>query len=146
MFYRQTVEINAKAEAVFNALSQEIPSWWGQTDQAILRIGDEFTISFGATFWKFKISQFEPNKGMSWQCVDAHHVHEGLSNIEEEWIGTEVHWKLQEQTNQIQLIMEHEGLSKQLNCYGVCEPAWDHFILDSLKSYLETGKGKPHLA
>ncbi len=43
------------------------------------------------------------------------------------------------------ITLTHEGLTPQLHCYETCNTAWDFFVLDSLKAYLETGKGDPHL-
>ena len=145
MDYTQEVIIGANQEKIFTAIAQNLEKWWGITDLAVTKIGDEFTTSFGPTFWKFRIAGFLPGKKITWKCIDAKHVHEGHGDIEKEWIGTTVYWTIEPEGNQAKVSVVHEGLTPDLNCYSVCEPAWDHFILDSLKSYAETGKGKPHL-
>ncbi len=45
----------------------------------------------------------------------------------------------------IQLSFVHKGLTPDLNCYEICDAGWTHFIINSLKQYLETGTGNPNL-
>ncbi len=145
MGYQQEVIIHTNASSTFKALSQQVANWWGKVDRGVTQLGDEFTITFGATFWKFQVSRFVENQSLYWKCIDANHIHEGLTEIEKEWVGTEVQWVIEESSTGIHLTMKHEGLNKELNCYKVCEPAWDHFVLGSLKNYLENDVGNPHI-
>lgn len=39
----------------------------------------------------------------------------------------------------------HEGLTPESKCYNICAPTWDLFITESLKSFIETGVGKPYI-
>jgi len=41
------------------------------------------------------------------------------------------------------LRFDHEGLRPELECYGICEKGWDHFLKHSLKNYAETGQSEP---
>ena len=111
------------------------------------KLDDEFTTSFDKTFWKFKILEFKPNSKIVWQCIDAKHIHTGFDGIEKEWIGTNVEWNLEEKShNETILNFTHNGLVPELNCYEICYPAWERFVTQSLKSFVETGKGMPHLS
>ena len=145
MNYRQVVTINSTLALTFKALTQDAMKWQGKVSNGVLKVGDEFTIEFGATLWKFKIQKHDAPNQLIWECIEAHHIHEGLSNIEKEWVNTTITWKIEAYNGQIKLKMEHIGLTPKLNCYEICESGWNYFILDSLKNYLETGKGKPHL-
>mgnify|MGYP000350774575 FL=1 len=147
MSYSTSVSIEASSEAVFNAIAQSVQKWWGNTNSAVSKLGDEFTTSFDKTFWKFKILEFKPNSKIVWQCIDAKHIHTGFDGIEKEWIGTNVEWNLEEKShNETILNFAHNGLVPELNCYEICCPAWERFVTQSLKSFVETGKGMPHLS
>jgi len=145
MNYNQEVVVNASIQNAFVALAKSVYRWWGKTDKPVNKVGDEFRITFGETFWKFRVVKFEENNNLSYECYDAHHVHEGVTGIETEWIGTTLNWSLEEFEGQTKISFLHEGLVQDLNCYNICEGAWNFFILDSLKNYLETGKGSPHI-
>jgi len=145
MNYSQEVVVNASTQNAFEALAKTVDKWWGKIDKPVNKVGDEFTITFGETFWKFRVLKFEDNKNLSYECYDANHVHEGVTGIETEWIGTTLNWNLEEVEGNTKISFLHEGLVQDLSCYNICEGAWDFFILDSLKNYLETGKGSPHI-
>lgn len=147
MSYTTSVSIEANSKIIFNAITQSVQEWWGNTNTAVSKLDDEFTTSFNKTFWKFKILEFKPNYKIVWQCIDAKHIHTGFDGIEKEWIGTNVEWNLEEKShNETILNFTHNGLVPELNCYEICYPAWERFVTQSLKSFVETGKGMPHLS
>lgn len=146
MNYNQIVEISANQEKIFKAITQSIEKWWGPTDLPVTKIGDEFTTRFDETFWKFKIIEFQKFDKITWECIDAKHIHSGYENIEKEWIGTSVHWSIESLGLTSKIIFTHTGLTPELNCYDACKPAWDMFITKSLKSFVETGIGMPYLS
>lgn len=89
--------------------------------------------------------RLEPGKLVELECVDALHVHAGLSQeIRTEWIGTRLLWHLERASEGATVRFEHVGLTPTLLCYDVCQAGWDYFFVASLKSYLDTGKGTPH--
>lgn len=147
MSYTTKVSINGSSKQVFDAISNNVQEWWGNTDCSVKSIGDEFTTSFDSTYWKFKIIEFVPNSKIVWKCIDARHIHAGHDEIEKEWEGTFIEWNLEEvDKNETVLHFAHNGLVPALNCYEICFPAWERFVAQSLKSFVETGKGMPHLA
>jgi len=89
------------------------------------------------TFWKFKATNVVQNSKVTWECVAAHHVHAGISDIEKEWLGTRVHWNLSEKNGDTEMEMIHEGLVPGLNCYNICKEGWDYYFVKSLKNYLD---------
>ncbi len=142
--YRQSVIIETTPVRGFEALTKRIPEWWGQVDNQIKKEGDSFRVSFGEAFWTFKVTKFEPGKEIIWLCTESNQVHAGLKGVKEEWLGTILHWRIQERENNlVEIDFLHEGLVPSFNCYEVCSTAWDFFITDSLKQFLEQGKGKP---
>ena len=143
--YSQAVLVNTNKKSAFLAVAKNLDKWWGKTDQPVFNVGDTFTTTFGETVWKFKIREYKPFEKISWECVEAHHVHIGLTDIETEWLGTKMYWSFNNYFDATEIEFLHKGLHPELNCFDVCRPAWDHFIVDSLKNYLETGIGYPHI-
>ncbi|OJJ17280.1 hypothetical protein BKI52_31765 [marine bacterium AO1-C] len=147
MSYTQQVSILSDSEKIFNAITQHIPKWWGNTDSPVSKVGDEFITSFDKTYWKFRIAELIPGKKIIWECIEAKHIHNGYDNIEKEWLGTFVNWTIDHVSEkESKLLFSHDGLTSDLNCYEICTPAWDRFVTQSLKSFVETGKGMPHLS
>jgi uncharacterized protein YndB with AHSA1/START domain len=147
MSYTEEVLIKASNKQVFDAISQHVQKWWGNTDCSVRAIGDEFTTTFDKTYWKFKITEFEADIKIVWSCIDARHIHTGYEGIEKEWVGTSVEWILEESGKDETLVLfKHNGLVPELNCYEICFPAWEMFVTRSLKSFVETGIGMPYLS
>ena len=82
---------------------------------------------------------------ISWKCIEAVHYHKGHTGIKEKWLHTEVHWTFKKIENTVEISLLHLGLKPELNCFKICEPAWNYFLTISLKNYLETGIGNPHI-
>ncbi len=142
--YSQSVKITGTKEEVFDALTLNIDKWWGVVDQPASELGTIFKVSFGEAFWVFKVIDFKKNNLASWECVESNQVHAGLKGIKEEWLGTKLFWNLQSEGDKsVKVNFTHEGLVPNFNCYDVCSKAWDYFITDSLKAFVENGIGKP---
>jgi hypothetical protein len=142
--YKQSVLISGSKEAIFKAITLQIDQWWGNVDQPATELDNIFKVSFGEAFWVFKIIDFKENSLITWECIESNQVHAGLKGIKEEWLGTKLHWHIiKENDETIKVDFVHEGLIPAFNCYDVCSKAWDYFITDSLKSYIENGIGKP---
>ena len=143
MDYKTSIKAKANEVDAFNAVASELDKWWGKVDNPASKKGDEFTISFGKTKWKFLITEFSPYNQIYWKCIEAEHVVEGLSNIKEEWLDTELVWTFRKNGDELEVSFVHKGLTPELNCYNICESGWNYFISTSLKNYLETGQGNP---
>jgi len=142
--YAREMTVSASPSAAYRALTEGIDQWWTTTSNPITSAGDAVAFSFKPTFWKMRVRQMVPEKLIELVCIEAHHVHAGLpASIREEWLGTVLRWRIEPQAGGTRIVFEHEGLVPALNCYDICEAGWDHFFLNSLKSYLDTGKGIP---
>jgi hypothetical protein len=145
MDYTTSIKVKANQVDVFNAVAKELDKWWGKVDKPVSKEGDDFTISFGKTKWRFLITEFSEYDRITWKCIKAEHIVEGLTDIEEEWLDTEVVWSFKKNINDVEISMGHNGLTPELNCYNICESGWNFFIATSLKNYLETGNGNPRI-
>lgn len=134
--YFKEIIVNAPASIVFSALTQKLDLWWGKTDKLLHTTGDEFTISFGKAFWTFKITEYVPNSKLTWECIG------GKPDFNAEWIGDILYWTIQEKDKTSKVSLLQVGLTPDMNCYDICAPTWDKFIMISLKSFVETGVTK----
>ena len=143
MDYKASIKVKANQAATFNAVASELDKWWGKVDNPVSKKGDEFTISFGNTKWRFVITNFSKPREITWKCIKAEHYVGGFSDIEEEWLNTELVWTFNKIDGEVEVSFVHNGLTPKLNCYDICEAGWNFFISTSLKNYLETGQGNP---
>lgn len=58
-----------------------------------------------------------------------------------EWTGTHVRFDISQEEGKTRLLFTHEGLVPK---YGVCSPAWTHYVQRSLLPLITTGKGYPN--
>ncbi len=141
--YQQCLLLGIDKNVVFKALTKEIPDWWSTVDGTYDKVGDEFKVSFGSeSYWQFKVLTVKEPNEVVWECIESHQNH-NLQGIDEEWINTKIYWSISESEGKTKIDFLHDGLLSTGVCYDVCSNGWDFYILDSLKNYLENGKGKP---
>ena len=76
------------------------------------------------------------------ESVQNKHLHWISSQGPPQWAETSVIWQLEPIHNGTRLLFTYDGFVKKDEAYDQTRGNWDYF-LDSLKSYLETGKGTP---
>ncbi len=54
--------------------------------------GIVFKVSWGEPWYKFEVVKYLKNQEMTWKCIDANQKIEGLTDVEKEWVGTEINW------------------------------------------------------
>lgn len=138
MNYSQNIKVSASSEKIFKAITSQLNDWWGRTDKSVSKIGDEFTTSFGKAYWKFKILDYKENEILTWKCIA------GEPEFNAEWIDTTIYWNISSSEGMTKISFLHDGLIPEFKCYDICAPTWDMFITQSLKMFVETGKGNPH--
>lgn len=146
--YQKTITVSASPEDVYRALTTGFEHWWTAPDKPIRQEGDisKFSFSDRHGHWTFKATQLSPER-IEMICIDARHVHAGQPpKIETEWFDTRIIWQIAPQSDKTTIHFEHDGLTPNLHCYAICGAGWDLFFVDSLKSYLDTGLGKPFKA
>lgn len=131
--------IAAVPESVYNALTQQdgIAHWW--TDDLTVKpeVGSlaEFRfIKWGGNVLQFEIAELDVNRKVRWISRQGPPY----------WSGTSVTWQLMPVHNGTTLVFTHDGFAQVDQAYERVRENWKYF-LDSLKSYLETGKGTPRV-
>ena len=136
--YSTEIVAKTNSEAAFKALTTQIGAWWGQQNHPVTKVGDVFTVSWGAPWYQFRVNTYEPDQKVVWECIDANQIIEGLVGVQKEWVGTKMHWVLNPLNEQeIRIKFRHEGLVPDFICYDFCTYTWDQFITQHLKPYLE---------
>ena len=145
--YHSKIIVSNSSSAAYEALTTGFGEWWTTSFDPIRNIGDKVTFRFGPTYWVMQVTQLIPGQLIELECIQAHHIHEGLpSSIQNEWKGTSLNWEIHEQGPNTKITFTHNGLDPSMNCFEVCEQGWNFFFNQSLKQYLDTGKGSPFIA
>ena len=130
--------IDAALQRVFGALTNpdEIARWRTDDLSVTPEIGTlaEFRFSQGTFVIQFEVAELDQYKKVHWI------TRQGPATGH--WQGTSVTWRLEPVHNGTRVIFNHDGFAQADERYEITRAWWEHF-LDSLKSYLETGKGTP---
>ena len=142
--YTREIIVSNTPSAAYRALTTEFDKWWTVSSGRVTAEGDIITFRFNPTYWTMRVTKLVPNKCVELECTEAHHIHEGLpASVLKEWERTKLKWDIQQEGNKTKISFVHEGLVPSLNCYEICEMGWDHFFVNSLKKYLDSGEGNP---
>lgn len=133
------ITIAAPPEQVFNALTRqdEIAHWW-TTDLSVKpEVGTlaEFRFTrWGGGVLQFDVAELHANEKVAWKSRQG----------PPQWTGTRVTWQLTPTNDGTGLLFTHDAFSQVDKVSEQTRRNWEYF-LNSLKSYLETGKGTPGL-
>lgn len=144
--YNLSIEIKTTADKGYDALTRQIPLWWTELfEGSSANVNDIFTIRFGDSIHKtMQVKELTPNSRIVWYVKDSLIALPEL-NHQTEWIGTTIVWEIGQKENFTQLKVIHVGLHPAVECYSICSAGWVQFV-NSLKLFLETGKGNPYKA
>ena len=91
--FTTTVVVNKTPEEAFDAIAN-VSAWWAKNFKGSAKNeNDVFTVTFGATFVDFKITEVVPGKKVVWLVTDCN-LH--WINDKKEWKKTECIWTLTE--------------------------------------------------
>jgi hypothetical protein len=140
--YSTTLLLDKTPDEVFNAVNN-VRGWWseqieGNTD----KLNAEFNYHYQDVHHaKMKIVEFVPGKKVVW-LVEENYFN--FTKDKTEWTGTKISFDISKKGDKTQLVFTHIGLVPAYECYKICSDAWGNYITGSLKSLIETGKGKPN--
>jgi uncharacterized protein YndB with AHSA1/START domain len=128
--------IAATPGRIFNALTQqdELARWWANEARVKPEVGSlgEFRFRPPAGVLQFEVAELDAGENVHWISRQG----------PPQWAGTSVTWQLTPVHNGTKLVFTHDGFAQADEAYKQTRGNWAYF-LDSLKSYLETGKGTP---
>ena len=138
-----TIKINAKPDKVYKALTEQkhLSRWWTTSCSAKPFVGSKARFNFKkANFYNvMEIAKLVHNKRVEWKCIEAG------DKSSKEWEGTRVLWEIKGNNDgTTSLHMAHKGWKGKTELYKICTDGWAYYAGESLKEYLEIGKGKPY--
>ena len=150
MNYEKTIDLRATPDRVFQALTKEMDRWWTtRIEGSLMSVGDTVKADFPPSngYWTFEATTLIAGERVELKCIDAYHVVAGQpAEIEKEWLGTMLCWRISANEDGARLHFVHQGLTPKLHCYDICHQGWDFFFATSLVAYLNEGAGMPHSA
>jgi hypothetical protein len=139
--YSATISVNKTPKEAFNAINN-VRGWWTENlEGGTEKLGDEFTVRFGEVHASTqKLVEVVPNKKVVWLVTDSN-----LNFIQDkqEWNNTKISFEIFQKDDKTQVRFTHHGLIPDIECFDACSNAWGDYIKNSLKSLINTGKGKP---
>ncbi len=147
--YKCQLSIDAPIQEVYAALThqEKLKGWWTTRCEIHTQAGEESTFHFDKTSFVMKNEKLITNQEVLWKCVSHEFETEDPDTKTDEWIGTEIEFKIKENDKKwTDLSFEHKGMTPALECYKNCVSSWDHFLKTSLKHFVEARKGQPFLS
>jgi len=128
--------IEASPQRVWDVLTQseEIEKWWADEAHVQPEVGSlgEFRFRPPAGVLQFEVAELDQDKKVGWRSRQG----------PPKWAGTSVTWHLEPVRTGTKLLFTHDGFREKDEALEQTRRNWAYF-LDSLQSYLETGKGTP---
>jgi hypothetical protein len=121
--------------AAYKALTNRegLSAWWTTDTQGESKVGDVLKFRFGGDRgFDMKVLELDPTKRVLWLVVDG----------PEEWIGTKVSFDIRQEDDWTLIFFKHQAWKEPVEFMHHCSTKWATFLL-SLKSLLESGKGRP---
>ncbi len=140
--FSATITVNKSAAAAFEAI-KNFRGWWseeieGNTD----RMNETFFYHYkDIHLCKMKLTEMIPGKKLVYLVVENEF---NFIQDQSEWVGTKLIFDIFPEGDQTKIHFTHEGLVPEYECYKVCNDAWSGYIGNSLKNFIETGKGNPN--
>ncbi len=125
--------IAAPPEKVYKAITEEQAYWWTPEADARTQVGavSEFTFPSGFVI-KLETTQLEPGRQVQYLVKKAI----------PDWSGTRVTWEMTPVAKGTKVLFGHRDFASVTDSLASASFTWAWY-LNSLKDYLETGKGRP---
>ena len=138
--YRTTVQINAPAETVFDAITtpEALATWWSPVTGSGLTGGDlRFPMVADQAPLLIHVDEASRPTTVRWTVVEC--------TFMEDWEQTRPIFAIAAiDASACELTFEHVGLNDELECKDMCSRSWDHFVRTSLRELAEGGLGAPN--
>ena len=140
--FTTTILVDQTPDEVFKAINNPRAWWSEEIEGSTDKLNDEFNYQYEDVHsCKVKLTEVVPDKKVVWKILDNHF---NFTKDKTEWIDTEVRFEISRQGDKTQLVFTHIGLVPEYECYDACHQGWTHYIQNSLKSLIQTGKGLPN--
>ena len=138
--YRTTIQINASADVVFDAITTAgaLAAWWSPVTGSGLTGGElRFPMVEGQPPLLIHVDEASRPTTVRWSVLEC--------TFMDDWEGTQPTFTITPiDGGACELTFEHVGLTDELECKDMCRRSWDHFVRTSLRELAEGGPGAPN--
>jgi uncharacterized protein YndB with AHSA1/START domain len=130
------VGVVAPLDDVYRAVAtpEGLAAWWTTDTVGKGDVGGELVFRFGeAGGFDMEVLELDPAGHVRWKVVAG----------PEEWIGTEIDWRLDQRGEYTIVLFKHEGWREPVEFMHHCSTKWATYLM-SLKQLVETGTGASH--
>jgi Activator of Hsp90 ATPase homolog 1-like protein len=140
--FNTTILVDQTPEEAFKAINN-VRGWWSEEIEGNTEnINDEFKYHYEDLHEaRIKLIEVVPNKKVVWLVM---HNYFKFTKDTSEWTNTKISFEISRKDNKTQVRFTHLGLTAEYECFDVCSNAWTHYIQDSLRDLITTGKGQPN--
>ena len=137
-----TISVDRTPEQAFHAI-RNVRGWWSENiEGSTNKLGDEFTYRYRDIHsCTMKLIEVVPGKKLAWLVLDNFF---DFTKDKSEWKNTKIVFEVSEKGDKTEIRFTHQGLVPEYECFDVCSNAWGAYINGSLRSLIETGKGRPN--
>ncbi len=128
------VGVQASAEKVYQALStlDGLSHWWIVGTTGDTKAGKTIHFKSEGGGFDMKVLESKPGEVVKWSCVAG----------PDEWIGTELTFRLRKEADQTFVLFSHAGWREPVEFMHHCSTKWAVFLM-SLKNWVERAEGRP---
>ena len=76
--YTREIIVSNTPGAAYRAMTSEFDKWWTAGSTPVTAVGDTVTFRFDPTYWTMRAIKLIPDQTVELECVEAHHIPEGL--------------------------------------------------------------------
>ena len=140
--FTTTLLVDQTPTEAFNAINN-VRGWWSEEiEGSTEKLNDEFKYHYEDVHRShMKLIEVIPDKKVVWFVVDNYFK---FTQDKSEWTGTKIIFEISRKDNKTQIRVTHAGLVPEYECFDVCSNAWTHYVQESLRDLIITGKGKPN--
>jgi uncharacterized protein YndB with AHSA1/START domain len=135
--YETTIRVKASPDAIFDAFTtvSGLAAWWNPATGSGETGGDLRFMMNAPEPLVIHVDEATRSASVRWTVIDCPFL--------PDWIGTRPTFTITPvDGDTTALHFRHQGLSEQLECFGVCTRSWTHYMA-SLRDYVEGGRGSP---
>ncbi len=140
--FTASITVNKSPSTAFTAI-KNFRGWWSEEIEGNTDILNEmfFYHYKDIHLCRLKLVEEVPAKRLVYQVVENEF---NFIQDQSEWVNTRLVFDINSKGDATEVTFTHEGLVPEYECYQVCNDAWSGYIYNSLKNYIETGKGSPN--
>jgi hypothetical protein len=140
--FTTAILVDQAPEEAYQAVNN-VRGWWSEEiEGSTAKLDAEFDYHYEDVHrCKMKIIELVPNQKVAWLVKKNYFK---FTEDTSEWTGTKIIFDISSLNGKTQVRMTHHGLVPTYECFDICRDSWTNYIQNSLRSLIETGKGKPN--